>query len=429
MTVTRVLLVAYRQRIVEGELARKLEAVGAVLIEGAKGCGKTATASQVARSAVYLDVDEASRDLVELNATAVLAGECPRLLDEWQLAPKIWNAMRHEVDRRDGRPGQFILTGSARPADDVTRHTGAARVGRLRMRPMTLAETGHSDGRASLGAILRGELPAPDVAPALDFPGVLDRIALGGWPGMQGLTLAQGLLAMRDMAQELVRADVKALVGKRARVMKILSLCTAVSRHVATNVSSMTLAHDLGITGSQPSSVRVTVDRYLAALEQLMIMEDLPGWAPHLRSRSRLRTAPKRHFVDPALAVAYLGATPDNLRRDLESTGFLFESLVIRDLRVYAQANDAAVSYYRDNTGLEVDAVVQQAGGRWAGFEVKLGSAAGIADAVKNLLTFRERIDTKRSGAPALLGIIVSQGPILRRDDGISIIPVGALGQ
>jgi predicted AAA+ superfamily ATPase len=416
----------YRARVLEQELATTLGAMGAVLIEGAKGCGKTETARRLCQSEVLFDRDPSMRQLVELNPDTVLAGATPRLLDEWQVVPKIWNEVRREVDRRQ-RTGQFILTGSAQPTDDITMHTGAARIARLRMRPMTLAETGHSDGRVSLGALLQGALPGAGAAPPLAFPDVVERLAAGGWPGMQELATPQALIAMRSYADELAHADVKQLVGKRARPVKIMALLTALSRHVATSVSARTLAADIGLSEDKRESTRKTIDRYLDALERLMITEDLPGWSPHLRSRARHRTAPKRHFVDPALAVAYLRATPDTLTHDLELTGLLFESLVIRDLRVYAQANDATVAYYRDNTNLEVDAIVQHAAGPWAGFEVKLGGDAHIDAAAASLLKFRDKLNPKKVRSPALLGVVVSQGPLIRRPDGVFMIPIGVL--
>lgn len=417
----------YTIRIVEEELRRRLASTPAILIEGAKGCGKTATARRYAASEVLFDVDEAMRLLAELNPGEVLAGARPRLLDEWQVAPAIWNRMRREVDDRANRPGQFILTGSSGPRETVRQHTGATRIGRLRMRPMTLFESGHSDGRVSIAQVLRGTPPVPGGPAPLDFPRALERLCLGGWPGMQGLTTRQGLTAMRDMVQELARVDMKAMLGRRAQVPKLVAFLTALSRHVSTNVSEATLAADTNMPGSTTEPARRTVDRYLNALDALMITEDLPGWAPHLRSKARLRTRPKRHFVDPAVAVACLRATPETLQRDMATAGLLFESMVIRDLRVHAQANDATVAYYRDNVGLEVDAIVQQAAGPWAAFEVKLGGQAHVDAGAANLLAFRAKLDPARTPMPSLLAVVVAAGPLLRRDDGVWMLPVGAL--
>jgi predicted AAA+ superfamily ATPase len=413
----------YHHRIVDGELARRLESVGAVVLEGPKACGKTATARQQAASEVLLDVDENARRAVAIDPRLVLEGATPRLIDEWQIEPAIWNHLRRAVDDR-GRPGQFILTGSAVPADDVTRHTGAGRLTRLRMRPMSLFETAHSTGNVSLNALLNGEAPrAPD--PGLTIPDLAERIAIGGWPGLLDRTTAQALQAIRDYLDEIRRIDVGRVDGSHRDPEKVGRVLRALARNVSTYVATRTLAADAG--GEEGALARDTVSDYLASLERLMVIEDQPAWAPHLRSRSILRSSPKRHFVDPSLAVAALRATPERILSDMNLLGFLFESLVIRDLRIYAQAADATVLQYRDNTGLEVDAIVEAADGRWAAFEIKLGGRL-VEEAAVNLRKFADRVDVRKLGEPAALAVIVATGFAFQRDDRVSVLPIGALG-
>lgn len=413
---------AYLPRVVDDELRLRLEATGAVVIEGAKACGKTETARQVARSEVLLDVDANARAAATIAPGTVLAGAVPRLIDEWQIEPAIWNHIRRAIDDR-AQPGQFILTGSAIPADDITRHTGAARMTRLRMRPMSLHETGHSTGTISLKALLASSLGACS-DPGLTIQDVATRVAVGGWPSHQVLTHPQALQAMRGYLDEIRRVDIDRVDNVRRDPDRVGRLLTSLARNVATSVSVSALARDTG--GTDGPLKDDTVREYLAALDRLMIIEDQPAWAPHLRSRSILRTAPKRHFVDPALAVAALRATPVRLLHEIEWFGFLFESLVVRDLRIYAQANDAMVRHYRDNTGLEVDAIVETAAGVWAAFEVKLGQKQ-IDEAAKHLLTFAERVDTTVCGRPATLAVIVAAGYGYVRPDGVAVIPIGAL--
>ena len=353
----------------------------------------------------------------------MLDGPSPRLIDEWQIEPAIWNYIRRAVDDRS-EPGQFILTGSAVPPDDITRHTGAGRIARLRMRPMSLFETGRSTGSVSLSELLRGSM-SPGTDPGLTVADLAEEIAIGGWPGLRERGVPDVLLAVRDYLDEIARVDVGRVDGTRRDPGRVSRLIASLARNVATHASATTLASDTG--GADGALKDDTVREYIGVLERLMVVEDQPAWAPHLRSKHRLRTAPKRHFVDPSLAVAALGATPDRLLRDLNLLGFLFESLVVRDLRVYAQAAQARVSQYRDSGGLEVNAIVETSDGRWMAFEVKLGHGQ-IDDAAASLTRFAERIDTASSGRPALLGVIAATGYGYRRKDGVAVIPIGALG-
>ncbi len=413
----------YQKRVVDDELAERLAATGAVVIEGAKACGKTATARTVAASEVLFDVDENARQAASLDPPQVLDGATPRLIDEWQLEPAIWNHVRRAIDDR-AKPGQFILTGSAIPADEVTRHTGAGRITRLRMRPMSLFESGGSNGGISLRRLFGGDFAGcPD--PGLTIRDLAQEVAVGGWPGMRDLTTTQALRATRDYIEEIRRVDVSTVSGARRDPAKVGQLMRSLARNVATHATVATLAADAGGTDGPLRSE--TVGEYLSALERLMVVENQPAWAPNLRSRVSLRAAAKRHFVDPSLAVAAIRADPQGLLKDLKFLGFLFESLVARDLRVYAQAIDGEVLQYRDSEGLEVDAVVQLADGRWGAFEVKLGGAQ-VDDGAASLKRFAKRIDTSARGGPSILGVIVGTGFGFVREDGVAVIPIGAFG-
>ncbi len=414
---------AYLERIVDKELSDDLSAIGAAVIEGPKACGKTMTAQHAATSEVRLDVDPKARETAALEPALILDGPTPRLIDEWQLEPMIWNHVRRAIDDR-GEAGQFILTGSAVPADDITRHSGAGRLTRLRMRPMSLFEKGLSTGRISLGRLLEGEKEGTPEA-KLTLMEIADEISIGGWPGYLQKTREQALTAGRRYLEEIRRVDISEVSGARRDPVKVGRLLRSVGRNVSTQTAITTLARDAGgVDGPLKSE---TVDEYLNALRQLMVVEDQPAWGVHLRTTHTLRKASKLHFVDPSLAVAAMGSGPERLIRDLNALGLLFESMVIRDLRVYAQAADAEVLHYRDSDGLEVDAIIEARDGRWAAFEVKLGFNQ-VDEAAASLRKFVKRIDTDRCGPPAALGVIIGSGYGYKREDGVHVIPIGALG-
>ncbi|WP_420633058.1 ATP-binding protein [Candidatus Palauibacter sp.] len=413
----------YRPRVVDSELAERLKATGAAVIEGPRACGKTTTARQITASEARLDVDDVARRLARLEPARVLMGDVPRLIDEWQLEPAVWNHVRRAVDER-GLPGQFILTGSAVPADDATRHTGAGRLTRLRMRPFSLFELGRSSGEISLAGLLDGARAAAgrSVIPLADLA---ELICIGGWPLNLQSTIQTALRANRDHLDEIRRLDIANGDGRRRDPVRVGMLLRSLARNVATPAATATLASD---TGEGVSAIKEhTAAEYLRALERIMVVENQPAWPTHLRSRSVLRSKPIRHLADPSLAVAAVRATPARLLRDLDFLGFLFESMVVRDLRVYAQAVDAEVFHYREKAGLEVDAIVQCNDGRWAAFEVKLGEGRA-AEGADNLLRLARKVDPERMGEPTSLGVIVSSGYGYTREDGVSVIPVGALG-
>ncbi len=412
----------YHPRIVDAELAESLASVGAVLIEGPKACGKTETARQAAESEVRLDVDERARLAAATDPTLVLDGKTPRLIDEWQWEPEIWNHVRRAVDDRQAN-GQFILTGSAVPLDDETRHSGAGRFLRLRMRPMTVSESGDSTNAISFEAIMNGDVVrAGD--PGLAVRRIAELVSVGGWPDNLGAPIARAQRLVRGYLAEVARTDIQRVDGVGRAPETVARLLRSLARNVATAASINALTRD--VNGADGNMKSETVSAYLDALARLMVIEDLPSWRPSLRSRTRLRTAAVRHFVDPSLAVAAMRATPERLLRDVEWLGLLFENLTIRDLRVYAQALDAQVFAYRDETGLEADAIVEMPDGRWAAFEVKLGQRE-IDSAAEHLLRLRARVDTDTAGEPIALVVVTATGYGYVREDGVRVVPIGAL--
>lgn len=411
---------SYRPRVVDAELAARLTSSGAVVVEGPKACGKTETGRRTAASEVRVDTDPRVGPAMQVDPRLLLDASPPLLLDEWQVQPRLWDHVRRAVDDR-GLPGQFILTGSATPSEDSARHSGAGRFARLRMRPMSLLETEVSDGAVSLRALFDGDAVRA-TGPDLGLPALIDCLLTGGWPGLQHLSPPQASAALRDYLATIREVDVAQATGTRHDPLRIARLLTALARSTASEVSVTTLARDVG----DPLS-RNTVDAYLDALRRLMILDEQPAWSVHLRSSATLRRAPKRHLADPSLAVAALGASAAGLLRDLNTLGLLFESLVVRDLRVYTQPHGGEVLHYRDSTGLEVDAIVTDDTGRWGALEVKLG--AGQVDAAAEALRrFADRVDTSRVGAPAFLGVVTPSGFGYTRRDGVHVVPVGRLG-
>ena len=411
----------YRTRVIDGELAQSLRSIGAVVIEGPKACGKTETARQAARSEVRLDVDQTARQAIAVDPSLVLDGPVPRLIDEWQMEPEIWNHVRRAVDDR-GQPGQFILTGSAVPRDDASRHTGAGRFIHLRMRPMTLSEAGHSTDAISFADVIGGK-PVSCPEPGLTVRDLAERVAIGGWPGHLGLNATQAQRAMQGYLKDICNVDIRRIDGIRRDPRSVMRLIHSLARNVACPVTLQSLVAD---ANGHDGALKVeTVRGYLDILARLLITDDVSAWRPELRSRTRLRAASIRHLADPALAVAAAKASPARLLTDLNWFGFLFESMVVRDLRVYAEALGAQVFHYRDESGLEADVVVEMPDGRWAAFEVKLGASAAIVDgAASNLLTLRDRVNT---GPPLALGVITGTGYGIVRKDGVLQIPIGAL--
>jgi predicted AAA+ superfamily ATPase len=413
----------YQKRVVDDVLERRLSSTGAVVIEGPKASGKTTTARQISASEVLLDVDQNARETIRVDPELVLQGDTPRLIDEWQLEPDIWNHIRRTIDDR-GEPGQFILTGSAVPADDITRHTGAGRLTRILMRPMSLYEMDVSTGEISLSKLLDGESPSCK-DPGISIEELAKEISMGGWPIHLNQGLSESMDVVRGYLDEIQRTDIERVDNTQRDPRKVGALLKSLARNVTTTATATTLASDTAQADEQIH--KQTAREYLDVLSRLMIVEDQPAWAPHLRSKVRLRKSSKRHFVDPSLAVAALGASPEKLLNDLNYMGLLFESMVIRDLRVYAQPLDANVYHYQDETGLEVDAIVETRDGRWGAFEIKLGPGR-VDEGAESLLKFANKIDTEKCGEPEILGVITGKGYGTVRDDNIAVIPIGSLG-
>lgn len=414
---------SYTPRIVDAQLTDALRVAGAVLVEGPKACGKTETAKRVAATVTYLDTDSQARAAIDVDPALVLHGPAPHLLDEWQEFPQLWNHVRRAVDSA-GEPGRYILTGSSVPADDVRRHSGAGRFARLRMRPLSLYEAGHSSGGLSLASLLHGE-PARTPATELSVPRLAELAVAGGWPARQKASVHDAADYVREYVTLTCDVDVPRIGGPRRDPARVRRLMMSLARNVATEAPIATLSADTA--GRDAALDRSTVSDYLEVLADLMVVEDQPPWAPHLRSSSVLRRSAKRHFTDPSLALAALGAGPERLLTDLNYFGFVFESLVVRDLRVLSGPLHGEVLHYRDSSGLEVDVIVALPDGTWGAFEVKLGTGH-IERAAASLLKFAATVDQRKSGPPAVLGVITPGGYGYRREDGVDVVPLAALG-
>ncbi|WP_420613100.1 ATP-binding protein [Candidatus Spongiisocius sp.] len=413
-------------RVVDTEMRASLRASPAVLIEGPRACGKTWTGRRFAADEVLMDASVQARLAANVDPATLLDAPPPLLLDEWQLAPDIWNPMRRACDDR-GRPGQFILTGSADPPDDITRHSGAGRVLRVRMRPMSLFESGESSGSVSLAGLFDpGRRTARNSGHHLGE--IMALACRGGWPALVSSRAdpPSALRALRGYLDEISRTDVSRVDGVARNPAGVRRLLQSLARNIASEASFATLAADT--SGDDPGIDRKTVSSYIAALARLFVVEDLPAWRPHITSRSALRNAPKRHYTDPSLAAAALGLMPEAVMADLKFAGLLFESLVVRDLRVYGQPARCEISHYRDSDGLEVDAIVKRADGRWIAVEVKLGGESAIHQAVRTLGRLRKRVDASRTGEPARLVVITSGGYGYEHPDGVTVVPITALG-
>ncbi len=413
----------YRPRVVDGELTQRMAAMGAVLVDGPKAVGKTRTAEQIAHTVLRMDVDQTARAALQVAPEQLFSNPTPIVFDEWQEAPELWNLVRRAVDDHDGK-GLYVLTGSSRPRDDARMHSGAGRIGRLRMRPMSLFETGHSTGEISFRRLLDGEVPAGASA-GLAVGDLLERIVIGGWPDLLDAGEREASLWLRDYLRTVAEVDVPGL-GPRRNPANIERLLAALGRGAATPLNLSSLAEDVG--GTRGRIAAETLTNYLDALDRLMLIEPIPAWRPHMRSRTRLRAAAVHHFVDPSLGLAALGARSNELWKDLRAAGFHFESLVMRDIRIYAQPLAGRLSTWRDSqTGLEVDAVIELPDGRWAGIEVKLGESVADA-AADSLLRMADKIDHDRHGPPAALIVVTGGRYAFKRPDGVCVVPITALG-
>nr|WP_217625009.1 DUF4143 domain-containing protein [Bifidobacterium vespertilionis] len=417
-------------RVYDGLLRKRLEAKGAVLVEGPKWCGKTTTCEQVAASVLYM-ADPAARAqnllFAETQPSFLLDGPTPRLIDEWQLAPQLWDAVRFEVDRR-GMFGQFLLTGSSVPPNlNRLSHTGTGRIARMRMRPMSLFESGDSTGAISLDALFGGETPNPAHADM-----TIDRLAFllcrGGWPGT--VEVKREEIALRqaiDYVDAVVESDISRVDDVERDPHLARRLLRSYARMESSQTSVAQITADVSANDESGPSAK-TVQMYLRALEKIFVIEDLPAWNPNLRSKTAIRTAETRHFVDPSIAAAALGVNPKGALRDLETFGLLFEGMCVRDLRVYADALDGEVFHYRDKTGLECDAVIHLRDGRYGLVEVKLGGDRLIDEGAANLRKLADRIDDERMGGPSFLMVLTGVGSYSYvRPDGVVVAALSTL--
>jgi len=412
----------YLKRFTDDILAERLHSAGAVLIEGVKGCGKTETAKQHSASVVRFDTDEQVRIKMEIDPQLILQGDTPRLLDEWQEYPQIWNYIRGEVDERKQK-GLFILTGSATPEDVVRRHSGAGRFSVIKMRPMSLYEKGWSTGEVSLLSLMKGETPFSETV-EFDLGTLAEKIILGGWPGLIGSSVASGFRFIRDYVSLIAEVDLSRVSGKKRDPLKVMRLLQSLARNISTEATLTALSKD--VNGSDKDFDDETVANYLSALERLMVVDNLPAWNTHIRSTDTLRKTPKRHFTDPSLAIGTLGLSIDKLLADLNYFGLLFESLAIRDLKIYADTCDGKVYHYRDSRGVEIDCIVEYADGSWGAFEIKLGIGA-VDTAAGNLLKFATKIDTSKTKQPSTLTVITANGFAYKRPDGVNVVPLSTL--
>ena len=415
----------YLNRIADNVLSTALEASGAVLIEGPKWCGKTRTAEEKAASALYMqDPDHTASYLkaADIKPSLLLKGGTPRLVDEWQMAPVLCDAVRFAVDQRS-ETGQFILTGSAVPKDNAVKHTGTGRISRMLIRPMSLFESLESNGSVSLKAIF------DDIIDGECFSGLtIELLAFaltrGGWPASVGQKESIALRRVYDYVDAVINIDVSRVDGVDKSPARVRALIRSLARNVSTTASITTIRDD--IAGNEETISDKTITSYLNTLRRIFVVEDLPAWNPAMRSKTVLRTSSKRHFVDPSIATATLRATPDSLLQDFNTFGLLFESLCIRDLRIYAQAIDGEVFHYRDKSGLEADAIVHLKDGRWGAIEVKVG-AKEIEIAAENLKLLRNKVNLNIMKEPSFLMVLTGTEFGYRREDGVYIVPIGCL--
>lgn len=422
----------YRHRIMDGLLGKKLQTKGAVLIEGPKWCGKTTTAEEIAAGKVMLaraDVKNNFKSLLEIDIDAALAGDTPMLIDEWQTVPKLWDAVRYIVDHRR-KMGQFILTGSAVPdkeAEKEREHSGTGRFAWLTMRPMSLFESGESNGKVSLGDLFS----APEKVLAkneLKLKDIAFLICRGGWPMSVGLPDEPALEQAFDYYDAVTKEDIIKVDGVKRTSARVQRLMRAYARHQGTQASIATLRADL----KNNDTVTLddgTISSYLEALRKIFVIEDVPAWNPNLRSKTAIRTADTRYFVDASIATAALGLGPADLINDLNTMGLLFETMCVRDLRVFADALNGNVYHYRDKSGLECDAVIHLRNGQYGLIEIKLGGESLINDGVKTLTSLSKQLDTSRMKVPAFKMILTATGDYAYRrpDDGIYVVPIGCL--
>ena len=419
----------YKLRIADQLLLEQLEAAGAVLIQGPKWCGKTTTAAQAAKSVLYMDWPrelEKNLFLAEENPEALLEGDVPRLIDEWQLAPQLWDAARFTVDRR-GKPGQFIFTGSAVPADkSKIHHTGTGRFAWLTMRPMSLWESGESNGKVSLLRLFAGQRDVA-IAPDHSLSDLSFMVCRGGWPSSLNMKRTAALRQAQNYVNAVCESDISRVDNTVRDATFARRLLRSYARHQGAQVPISTIYADLA-SSKEGSMSEETISSYITALKKIFVVEDMPAWSPNLRSKTAIRTSETRYFVDSSVATAALGMGPKDLENDLNTFGLMFETMAVRDLRVYAEALDGDVFHYRDKNGLECDAVIHLHNGSYGLVEIKLGGSKLEEEGAKTLKELAGKIDTVRMKEPSFLMVLTGLGSYAyQRKDGVMVVPIGCL--
>jgi len=416
----------YLPRIIDDSLKLSLAASGAVLIVWPKWCGKTRTAEEIAASVLYMqdtDYTEEYMLLAKTKPSKLLEGDVPRLVDEWQMAPVLWNAVRFAIDKRRAR-GQFILTGSVVPPLTEDMHSGTGRISRLRMHTMSLFESAESTGEIAMKDLFAGKSGMFSESPIS-----IERLAFiltrGGWPEAIGVEDEQyALKTVYNYVDSVVHQDMSQIDGIQRNPDRVYTLLRSIARNISTQANTQTLVNDLQSNYKDISEK--TINEYLNAMKSLYVIEDLPAWSPHLRSKRSIRTTAKRHFTDPSIATAALRTNGARILHDIKTFGYLFESLCIRDLRIYAESLDGSLYHYRDQLGVEVDAIVQLRDERWAAVEIKLG-AGEIEQAAQNLLAFSQNIDTDKTPPPSFLMVMTGTKYAFQMENGVWVVPIGCL--
>lgn len=422
----------YRRRIVDELLALKLESSAAVLVEGVKWCGKTTTCHQIAKSTIFMDEPEHREQNIaraQISPSAILDGARPRLIDEWQIAPQLWDAIRHRADR-EGVIGGYMITGSAVPVDiNELKHSGTGRFSWLKMRPMSLWESGESSGSVSLGTLFsRGWVENAPAAHELQLEEIADLICRGGWPQALEMSKRASLMVARNVVDAVVNRDISRVDGVSRDADRARRIMRSYARLQGTQATAKVIKADLS-AHEMTTLDDDTVYSYLNALRKIFIVEDMPAWCPNLRTKDAVRTSDTRYFVDPSIAAAAMAIGPGELMNDLTTLGFFFETMAVRDLRVYAESLDGEVRHYHDRSGLECDAVVHLRNGAYALIEVKLGGRLLIEEGVKTLTRLDELIRVKKGPPPAFRMVLTAVGQFAYRrpEDGILVCPIGCL--
>lgn len=421
----------YRPRIADQLLAESLEALGAVLVQGTKWCGKTTTSVHHANSVLYMDDPNQKAQnlaLAQTNIKQLLAGATPRVIDEWELAPELWDAARFEVDHRDEHVGQFIFTGSAVPKDkdkEKMFHSGAGRFDWITMRPMSLWESGDSTGDVSINALFDGLMP--EGASFIDLERLAFLTCRGGWPGTLTLSEQAALRVSRAYLKAVVDYDISRVDDVKRDPDLMLRIIRSLARNQGEQIPYTTIRADV-VTNEKVQLSDDTVENYVKVLKKIFLEEDMRAWNPNLRSKTAIRTSDKRYFVDSSIATAALGIGPKDLITNLIDFGFYFETLAVRDLRVYADAVDGEVLHYRDKNGLECDAVLHRRNGSYGLIEIKIGGADNIEKGANTLKNLASKIDTTKMKAPAFMMVVTGVGQYAYcRPDGVYVVPIGCL--